>query len=365
MNVKRTGTLAGRKIALLTRYGDAGPSSRLRFHQYVPALEAAGAQVRAEPFLDNGYVERFFASGERSRSAMARGYARRLAAIIRGRADLIWVEKEAFPFLPGIFERAFAARGIPYVVDYDDAIFHNYDLATSPLARRILGTKLDPLLACAALVTAGNDYLADYAVSHGARQVIDIPTVVDVGDYEVVEPVDDGQLRIGWIGTPGNAIYLAPVVEAINRLSNRLRLRLVTIGAGEVPGLIVPHDRYAWSAQTQAMHLGQIDIGVMPLVDSPWERGKCGFKLVQYMAAGRPVIASPVGVNQQIVQSDVGLLATSVDDWMTAIDTLARDPVRRRTMGRSARAAAEMRYSLQATAPRLVDAFAEVLATAR
>ncbi|TPG08135.1 glycosyltransferase family 4 protein [Sphingomonas oligophenolica] len=364
MDNKRAISLAGRHIALFTRYGGAGPSSRLRFYQYKAALEAAGAHVVVEPFFDDRYVEGLFATGKRSRAAIAKGFLRRAAAVARGGHDLIWVEKEVFPFLPGVFERVFHGRGIPYVVDYDDAIFHSYDLAESRIVRTMLGRKLDPLLAGAALITAGNSYLADYARAHGATRILTVPTVVDTAHYPATPPLDDGEIRVGWIGTPGNASYLKPVIEALNRIGDRLPVRLLTIGAGEFPTLAVPHERYEWSAKTESALLSRIDIGVMPLVDSPWERGKCGFKLIQYMAAGRPVIASPVGVNAAIVTPDVGLLATSVYDWADRIAQLAEDASARAAMGAAGRRAVAEHYSLDALAPVIVGAFADLLGSA-
>lgn len=353
----------GRHIAILSRYGMSGPSSRLRLYQYIPALQAAGARVTVHPLLDDTYVERYFASGQKSRGRILAAYARRVIAILRQKPDLIWVEKEVFPYLPAAFELLLRVRGIRYVVDYDDAVFHNYDLSRSPLVRRILGNKLAPLLSGAALVTAGNAYLADYARDHGARAVLDVPTVVDLDDYRVMDPPADGQIRIGWIGTPNNAPYLAPVIAALDTLKDRFPLRLLTIGAGDLENVTVPHDQLPWSLDTQSADLGRVAIGVMPLIDSPWERGKCGFKLIQYMAAERPVIASPVGVNSVIVTPDVGLLV-SAGDWANAIAALAGDPSARKTMGQAARRRVAEHYSLALTAPRIVDAFADIVSTA-
>lgn len=353
----RRAPLAGRRILLLPRYGDSGPSSRLRMTQFVPRLAAAGATVTISPFFGEDYLAGYFATGRKPKWPAAQAFARRFAALAGARADLMWVEKELFPFLPGTFERL---RGTPYVVDYDDAIFHGYDLSRSGVVRRLLGRKLDPLLRRAAAVTAGNQYLLDYAVAHGAQRVVQVPTVVDPARYPDVPPAAGGRLRVGWIGTPANARYLTPVVAALAMLAERLPLTLVTIGAPALPGLPVPQEAHSWREATEAALLATVDVGVMPLPDTPFERGKCGYKLIQYLAAGRPVVASPVGVNRDIVDDDVGLLAATPAEWADAIAALAADPARRAAMGAAGRRRVAERYSIDAVAPGLIALFAEL-----
>lgn len=331
-------------------------------YQFAPHLEAAGATIEFLPFFDEHYLEGYFDEGRKRAADVLAAYRRRLAAIGRVRgADLVWVEKEVFPFLPGPAERAFGMLGAPYVVDYDDAIFHNYDLSKSTLVRRLLGRKLDALLRDATLVTAGSDYLANYATAHGAPHVELIPTVVDLDRYPLVTAPDGGTMRVGWIGTPANAQYLRPFVAALNQLGQERPVTLVTVGAGDVPGLTIPQERHAWSEDSEARLLGQMHIGVMPLPDEPWERGKCAYKLIQYMAAGRPVIASPVGMNAQVVTPDVGFLADDQTAWLAALRIYSADPDRREAMGRASRRRVASHYSLAVAAPKIIDWFASII----
>lgn len=353
--------LAGGRLLLLPRYTSGGASSRLRMLQFVPALEAAGASVRVEPFFDETYLAAYYTKGRKPISRALAGYARRASAIFRA-ADLVWVEKELFPFLPGAAERTLRWRGTPYIVDYDDAVFHGYDRHRLGVVRRLLGRKLDPLLAGAAAVTAGNEYLAAYARAHGARRVELVPTVVDPMRYPVKSAGPGEPLRVGWIGTPANARYLGPVIRALRQLGTRRPVILVTIGAQRLDGLGVPQEAHDWSEGEEAALLSNVDLGVMPLPDDPFERGKCGYKLIQYMAAGRPVIASPVGVNDSIVDPSVGILADSDKEWKTALDTLAGDAAMRARMGTAGRARVEQFYSSQVIAPLLIALFAEVIA---
>lgn len=356
------GALSGRRLLLLPRYTDLGPSSRLRMSQFIPAFEAAGATVEVSPLAGDAYLHEFFATGRRSKAESLRGYLRRAATLLRSRPDLVWLEKENFPYFPGWAERLLALPGAPYVVDYDDAAFHIYDRHRSALVRRVFERRLDPLLRRSALVTAGNTYLADYAREHGARDVMLVPTVLDPRRYPQAPARDRPPFRVGWIGTPKNTQYLELVVPALNALGRERAVELVTIGSRPVPGLSVPQVSHAWSEAEEAALLGTIDVGVMPLINSPYERGKCGYKLIQYMAAGRPVVASPVGVNTAMVIPEVGRLATTADEWLAALRLYADDPALRARTGRAARRLVEQRYSVEAVAPSLVARFADLCA---
>jgi glycosyltransferase involved in cell wall biosynthesis len=349
--------LAGLTINCLTRYDVKGPSSRLRFMQYGPALEAAGANVAFYPLLSDGYLERLYDGRRQDKFDIGLSYLRRIGDIAFKSADMLWIEKELFPYLPSAFERLAAVRRIPYAVDFDDAIFHNYDLHPRGQVRALMGSKLDPLLRGSAMVTAGNAYLADYASRHGAARIEIVPTVVDTRRYPCDPPVPNERLRIGWIGTPNNARYLAPVITALNQLNERLPVTLVTVGIGELPCLTVPHERHDWMENEEGRLANSFDIGVMPLVDTPWERGKCGYKLIQYMAAARPVIASSVGVNREIVTHSVGRLVEKEEGWIAAITELGSDPSLRQQMGDAARRRVEEHYSLAATGPTIVKLF--------
>lgn len=358
-----SGALAGKSLLLLPRTTAAGPSCRLRMIQYLPWLEAAGARVALSPFFDDAYLETYFRTGRRPLRSVASAYLRRLRAVPKaGKADLVWVEKEVFPFMPGAMEGRLARTGTPYVVDLDDAIFHNYDASRSGLVRRLLSSKLDPLFRHAAGVTAGNAYLADYAAAHGARCVLPTPTVVDPTRYPAHGTAPGGGgLRVGWIGTPANARYLEPVIAAIRAIADRCPATLVTIGAPPMPGIGIPHERHDWSEESEGPLLAGIHVGVMPLADAPWERGKCGYKLIQYMAAGKAVVASPVGVNAEMASPDVGYLATGVDQWAEALLALGAAPDRRAEMGAAARRKVEERYSIHVMAPKVVAFFSDIL----
>ena len=344
------------RLLALTRYERLGSSSRVRFYQYLPHLTSQGMEVVTAPFFTDDYVRDLYSGQRASLQSVLGAYLRRLSVLRRSASfDLLWVEKELLPWIPAGLEAFFHRRKVPYVVDYDDAVFHRYDLHPFFLVRTLLGHKIDRVMQYAALVIAGNEYIAERAINAGARKVEQLPSVVDVHQYAMTEPSFRPVFRIGWIGSPVTAPYLEQVREALGQLSQESQVSLILIGSGEVqPFRNVPTEILPWSEEIELRMSQKFDVGIMPLVDGPFERGKCGYKLIQYMASGLPVVASPVGVNRQIVEPEVnGYLAYSSEDWLAALRTLRDDVQKRKMMGQAGRRKAEQKYNLQVTAPQL------------
>ena len=349
------------KVALLSKYSRLGASTRLRSLQYLPALEQSGIQVAHYPLFDDDYLIHLYNGQGRSLAAMAGSYQQRAKTMRQlDGFDLIWLEKEALPYVPYWIEKGLMPHGVPYVVDYDDAVFHNYDLSSRRLVRRLLGSKIDRVMARASVVICGNDYLAQRAWQAGARRIERVPTVVDASRYQVGRN-DEGQQNggpvIGWIGSPSTQSYVFSLKSVFEELHRQYGARIVLVGAqpefagqfGDLPVEVLP-----WTEEGEARAISGFDIGIMPLADGPWERGKCGYKLIQYMASGKPVVASPVGVNVEIVQRwQCGQLADEPSQWLEALGNLLADPAQRESLGQQGRHAVERHYSLQAQAPRL------------
>ena len=349
------------KILALTRYGQLGASSRLRFYQCLPALRALGIEVQLAPLLRDDYLRRFYENRATDWLALFKDYLSRLFTLLESRRfDLLWIEKELFPNLPAWFESLLAHRGIRYVMDCDDAVFHNYDSAANPLKRSLAG-KIDTVMRHADLVICGNSYLAERARSAGARRVEIVPTVIDLERYPAMVPAENDRPVIGWIGSPSTVKYLEIVAAPLKELAAVCPLQLRVVGAQlawhGLDVVCVP-----WTESTEVSEIRKFDIGIMPLADSPWERGKCGYKLIQYMACGLPVVASPVGVNRDIItQGQNGYLAGSPEEWKSALRSLCADADARRRMGARGRQTVEQVYCLQVTARRLAQLFHECL----
>ncbi|MGZ5818756.1 MAG: glycosyltransferase family 4 protein [Burkholderiaceae bacterium] len=334
----------------------------MRIYQYVPILQTMGIEVEVSPLLSDDYIRRLYAKQAVNWFEVYRDYLMQAVRLLSARKfDLVWIEKELFPNLPAWFEQILSAFGISYVVDYDDAIFHNYDL-NPHLVKKPLIDKIDKVMRNSTLVVCGNAYLAERAHSAGVRQVEIIPTVINLERYGVLSPVLRDRIVVGWVGSPSTVKYLDIVAPALKTLAAEFPLRLRVIGAQfNWPGLDI--DCQPWSEESEVNEIQDFDIGVMPLIDSPWERGKCGYKLIQYMACGKPVIASPVGVNQDIVINSInGYIATTVDDWLYAFRALFSNKQSQLVMGVQGRRSVEEKYCLQVTAPRLAQLLHNVVA---
>lgn len=338
------------RVLVLPKYARKGASSRLRTFQYLPFLEEKGWDFTVSPLFDESYLDSLYSGHGRSRLGLIVAYLRRVLVLLSfWRYQLIWVEKELFPYMPAWVEVVLSRVGLRYVVDYDDAIFHNYDLARNKWVRRLLGRKIDAVMRHAACVIAGNEYLADRARAAGAKRVVVIPTVVDHCRYDARQTT--GQpFTIGWIGSPTTQRYVENLLPAFQVLAQQQGFCLLLVGAtadiaARLPGIDL--DVQPWSEDTEAALIQEMDIGIMPLEDGPWEKGKCGYKLIQYMASGVPVVASPVGVNPSIVDgAGCGMLAGEIEDWTATFKRLIESERLREHLGTSGRSAVKDRFSI-------------------
>lgn len=332
-----------RKLLVLAKYDQRAASTRYRFTQYFPALEAAGHQPELSPLLAEDYLDARFA-GRIPVAPLLKAGLRRWNDLLRaGSFGTVVLNYEAFPYLPAIYERLLATQ-CPIVLDIDDAIFHRYD--QTPLMRAFFGNKIPRIAALSRVVIAGNEYLANYLRPY-QRDVRVIPTVVDTSLYLPGKKTGEGVPVIGWIGSPSTAEYLKAVLPVLREVADGKRARLVFVGAGARSGTGGENTELReWAESREIADVQSFDIGIMPLPDDPWSRGKCGFKLVQYMACGLPVVASPVGVNSQIV-GKAGLLASSAEEWRNALLCLLESAAMRKELGEAARERAVGEYSLQ------------------
>ncbi len=344
------------KILFLTRYDSKGASSRYRFLQYIPYLETAGFECIVSPLFDNQYLNNLYNCKPNNFLNLLIYIKRRLSILVTtNKFDLLVLEKEIIPFAPAFLEQFLKLIKVPYIVDYDDAIFNQYDCHTNPIVRTILRKKIAVVMRNSQLVIAGNNYIAKYAQQAGAKQVEVIPTVIDINKYSLIKSKKNDAFKIVWIGSPSTYQHVEAILPALAKICN---IKLLLIGAGNKEFNEPWIEVRSWSEVSEIKDIQSADVGIMPLPDTAWARGKCGFKLIQYMACGLPVIASPVGVNADIVEHGKnGFLASSLEDWIRFLTKLRNDQILRTRMGNYGRSKVEKHYCLQVTAPRIVELF--------
>ena len=341
------------KVLVLTKYGSLGSSSRYRFYQYLPYLRSQDFDLTLSPLLDNKYIMDMNVGKRNSTNILLLYFQRLRRLMIDRNYDLLWIEKELLPYIPGWLE-SILTPNIPYVVDYDDAQFHAYDTG-SKLKRLLLAQKIDKVMANATLVVAGNQYIAARAGIAGAKRIEVIPTVIDLDRYSLKSFItNDRSFNIGWIGSPNTSRYLKSIQSVFENLTHEYNCKVTLVGSGNITLGNIDLTVKNWLENSEVEDIKAFDVGIMPLDNTPWERGKCGIKLIQYMACGVPVVGTPIGVNQEIIQHGVnGFCADSLDEWTEYLSRLAQDPQLRGAMGAEGRVMVESSYCLQVTAPKV------------
>lgn len=342
------------KTIAFTKYDSQGASSRMRFEQYIKRFNRSEINVFIEPLITNDMLEFKYKNGTYALGAVMRSYLKRILALVTiHRYDLVWIEKEALPWCPLWLEN-FLLKGSRYVLDFDDATFHDYDQHRLKIVRFLFSKRIDGLMKRSMLVVAGNSYLAKKALNSGAKNVSIIPTVIDIDRYKILANKKNTHSNylpcIVWIGSPSTVRYIYLIKDALINLSKKHNFVLKVIGGNSINIEGVKIKTIDWSEGSEIDNLMTADIGIMPLYDSSWEKGKCGYKIIQYMACGLPSVASNVGANVEIINStSVGFLASSQEEWEAALDLLLRDQKLRVSIGNKARERVEENYCVQKT----------------
>jgi len=323
--------------AVLVGYGLEQPSFRHRMRCLMEPLRAAGWQVRAEQFPSGRYGVRTW-----ERRALWRW------------ADVVILHQIK---LSSIEARLFAALSRRCIFDVDDAIYVRKPrrLGEAPDESRWRRRKFAATCRLADVVATGNEVLAGVARA-SAREVAILPTSVDVACYRPTSAPADAAPTIAWIGSPENLTYLEmvrPVLARLTRVHPTLKLRVICSRFPEWDDVTV--EPVEWSSATEADSLAAAHIGVMPLTDDAWARGKCAFKLLQYMAAALPCVASPVGANTEaLIDGYNGFHAASLDQWEQRLDELIRSPHLRAAQGANGLAHVRDRYAMHSYQARYV-----------
>jgi glycosyltransferase involved in cell wall biosynthesis len=352
-------------VLALSPIPEEGAGCRFRISQFIPYLESAGVDVTLQSLFTPEFFRLVYKPGRYVRKAvtLAALSLKRLAALTSAsQFDLIFLYREIFPLGPPLVEELLAWRHRPPIVfDFDDAIF----LPSVSDANRLIAALKQPgkvrtIVRRSDHVIVGNDYLAAFAHRYNDAVTV-IPTSVDLARF--VSRIDRGSSNggsgrppvIGWIGTPTTGAYLRTLTPVFQALAARRPFVLRISGTAEpvsIPGVQV--ENAPWSLEREVELFNTCDVGVYPLPDDDWSRGKCGFKAIQFMACGVPVVSSAVGVNREIVDDGhTGFLASSHEEWVTKLDRLLSEPDLRRRFAEAGRRTIAERYSLEVNAPKL------------
>jgi glycosyltransferase involved in cell wall biosynthesis len=331
------------------------PSQRFRFEQYADYLAQHGFETSFSPIVRPDEYPLLYAPGNTLRKAgiFGRGLAQRIRqALRRPDVDVAIVQREAIQLGTTLFESALARSQVKYVFDFDDAIW----LPDTSAANRRMSwlkrpQKVPRLIALADQVWAGNDYLADYARPfNGAVQVV--PTTIDTDEHAPLPGRDGARpVCVGWTGSRTTVKHFELAVPVLLRIRERFgdRVTFKLIGDGSYRNDALGLRGTPWREDREVAELREIDIGLMPLPDDDWAKGKCGLKALQFMALELPVVTSPVGVNTKIISDGAnGFLATGDDEWFDRLAALIESAELRATIGAAARATVVERYSVAA-----------------
>ncbi|GAB1722752.1 MAG: glycosyltransferase [Nitrospira sp. CR1.1] len=347
-------------VTYFSKSSPIGPSSRYRVYQFLPHLQQSGIDCHVDPLFGATYFSILQVRSSVLQTCLKIPYVlarflKRLGTLLTlGRRDLIVIEGQLFPYAPPLIERLLRWLRYRLVFEMDDAIYltRGHERKMPVLFRMAMG------------VIVGNDRLAAYATQYSS-QVTVVPTVVDTERFAprplrptAASDLVDDPITIVWIGLAYNLKYLNVLAPALRRLQERYRvkLRVVCSQPPVLDGLDIEFRSWEWRREVE--DLQDATIGVMPLEDTEWARGKCALKLLQYLAVGLPAVASPVGVNREIlVNGDNGFFASTEQEWYERLESLCRDPQLRARMGQAGRQTVETRYSLAVWGPRLADVY--------
>lgn len=356
-----------RVLSVVPSVYDTSPGQRFRIEQWEPILRDYGVAIDHAPFETPELRRVLYEKGKAFSKIreVGRNLAKRKADLAAAQDyDLVYVFREAALLGPAWFERQIAKTGVPMIFDFDDAVFVSYiSPSNGYLSYLKFPGKTATICRLAAHVMAGNQYLADYALRHNPNVTV-IPTTIDTEKYLPTKSREQSEIpTIGWSGSFSTVQHLDTIRSVLQELARTetFRFRVIGTPAYKLPG--VETEAIQWQPESEIDDLRKIDIGLMPLPDEDWSRGKCGLKALQYMALGIPAVCSPVGVNSSIIQDgENGFLAGSAEEWIEKLKLLLNSADLRRDLGMAGRRTVEERYSARSQAPRVFEVFSRAIA---
>jgi len=339
---------------IFTRYNTLGASSRYRYYMYAARMRDAGEQVNIFNFFDEQYLRCLYRGKNAGIFNILNAYWRRFKSLLKADDNLL-IEYELFPFMPYCLERMFL-KGRKYILNFDDNVWEKY------AGKMFLSGKYDALVRNAAGVIAANDFLYE-KVSELNENVIKIPTVVDLDLYQI-ETNKFEKFTLVWIGTPVTYMYLEKYAETLRQMTEKYDFELLVVARKalenrSIDGVNMRFEN--WSQEGEIELLLRSHVGIMPLTDDEFSKGKSAFKLIQYSAAGLALIASPVGENIKVIDNGkTGFLADSPEEWLEVLGKLIDDKNLYSNMANAAHEASKD-YSIQKYFPIFNDFIKESL----
>jgi glycosyltransferase involved in cell wall biosynthesis len=340
------------------------PSQRFRFEEFLPYLEQNGYEFDFSYLLSEKDDKIFYRPGHAWQKAgivIKSTWKRWVESLTARKYDLVYVQREAFMLGTSYFEKAISKK-TPLIFDFDDSVWmQNVSEANKKLNFLKDASKTSKLIQCATKVFAGNEYLADYARQYN-KDVVIVPTTIDTDIYKRTEVPATGKICIGWSGSFSTIQHFSLAIPALKRIKEKYgdKVWFKIIGDGNYYCEELQTAGLPWIAATEIEDLSAIDIGIMPLPDDEWAKGKCGLKGLQYMALSVPTLMSPVGVNKDIIQQGVnGFLPATEDEWVKYISLLVEDASLRKQVGDAGRKTVVEKYSSDAWKKSYVDYFNE------
>lgn len=349
---------------------EAGASTRFRVLPYLPYLQSHGIELELSPLMNDTAYGLLHKPGHHRDKArvLAAGLTNRLRDVLAcHRFDVVFIQREAYSFGPPIVEYLLNRLNGHLVLDVDDAIFapfsHSRSVVDSMAYRFKYGARTFSVARWARVVHAGNKYLTE-RLSRVNTRTIRFPTVMDVDRYPLRPDRNGGPVTVGWIGSSSTTVYLREKTRVFQELARKhgdgIAFHFVGTQQFDASRLGSNARLSAWDPHREIDYLHGFDIGIMPMDDSEWSKGRCGTKMLQYMAAGVPAVCSPEGSVIDIIENGRnGVIARTDEEWIDSISTLVRDRKRRRDIGLAGRETVHEGYTVRGWAPRFIESLAQ------
>ena len=345
----------GEIIAFIVPYpSGVAPSQRFRFEQYLSLLESSGIQHACFPFLTDKEFKIIYKQGYflRKSQSIFNGFLRRFILMFRlSKYDTVFIHREVTPIGPPFFEWVIAKilkKKIIY--DFDDAIWLENTSQSNQLVSKIKKhSKVASICKWSSLIVCGNQFLMDFAKNHN-QNVVHMPTTIDTkNEHNKIKFHEKKKVVVGWTGTHSTIKYLYEIEETLLKLQEKLHFEFKVISNKDPLFTKIKYQYVTWNKNQEIQDLLEMDIGIMPLLDNDWARGKCAFKALQYMALGIPCVISPVGVNNEIIKDGVnGFIAKNNKEWQEKLMILIKDTKVRSQLGEEGLNTVNDRYSVLA-----------------